>query len=64
MADLVVKSGAAKARHDRSARDGFEFALVRRAPGAGAAADDDGAEHAGDELVFEVMSNIINLSCR
>ena len=50
-----MKSGAAKTRHNRSARDGFEFALVRRAPGAGAAADDDGAEHAGDELVLEVM---------
>jgi len=25
---------------------------------------DDGAEHAGDELVFEVISNIINVSCR
>ena len=37
---------------------------ARRAPGAGAAADDDGAEHAGDELVFEVMPNITNVSCR
>ena len=61
---IYRESGAAKARHNRSARDGFEITRVRRALDAGAAADDDSAEHGGGELVFEVMSNIINLSCR